>query len=66
MNLILVPSNENGKRKLSAVVTVLVNHELAAGSYTVHFDGSSLSSGIYVYRIVAGDHVDSKKMILVK
>jgi hypothetical protein len=36
------------------------------GSYAVSFDGAMLSSGVYFYRIEAGEFRDVKKMILVK
>jgi hypothetical protein len=44
----------------------LVNTGLTPGSYSVAFDGSKLSSGIYYYRIVAGNFVKTNKMILIK
>ena len=47
-------------------VNVLVNQKLFAGDYTVKFDGASLSSGVYLYRIETGNFVDSKKMMLIK
>jgi hypothetical protein len=37
-----------------------------AGSYEVAFDGSNYASGLYFYRIQAGDYVDSKKMLMIK
>ena len=51
---------------LGQTVKVLVNQVQDAGSYTLTFDGSNLSSGIYYYKIEAGTFVDTKKMILVK
>ncbi|MGA2669101.1 MAG: T9SS type A sorting domain-containing protein [Ignavibacteria bacterium] len=45
---------------------VLVNEFKKPGSYSVDFDASELSSGVYFYRIEAGDFRDVKKMILVK
>ena len=39
---------------------------LAAGSYSEIFDGSGLSSGIYFYKITAGDFSKTNKMILIK
>jgi hypothetical protein len=47
-------------------VTTLVNRELKAGRYEVTFDGSSVSSGVYFYKLVTSDFVDTKKMLLVK
>ena len=43
----------------------LMNTE-SAGNYDVDFDASQLSSGVYFYRIQAGDFVESKKMIYLK
>ena len=37
-----------------------------AGSYELTFDGSSLASGVYFYRIESGGFVDSKKMVLIR
>jgi hypothetical protein len=47
-------------------VATLVNEVLSAGSYHVNFDGSALSSGVYLYRLTAGDVVQTKKMVLMK
>jgi photosystem II stability/assembly factor-like uncharacterized protein len=44
----------------------LVNEEKPAGNYEVEFNGSSLSSGIYFYKLQAGDYTEVKKMILMK
>jgi hypothetical protein len=51
---------------LGQAVKVLVNQVQNSGSYSLTFDGSNLSSGIYYYRIETGSFVDTKKMILVK
>ena len=47
-------------------VATLVNEYRNAGSYEVDFNTSSLSSGIYFYRLQAGSFVQTKKMILIK
>jgi hypothetical protein len=47
-------------------VATLENKRKAAGDYTIDFNGSYLSSGIYLYRIQAGDYVEVKKMVLMK
>lgn len=44
----------------------LVNSRQTAGQYEVSFDASSLSSGVYMYKIQAGDYVQTKKMLLLK
>jgi hypothetical protein len=51
---------------LGREVATLLNEPLAAGSYQVTFDGSKLSSGIYIYQMTAGGFVNTKRMILVK
>lgn len=47
-------------------VATLVNEEKIAGKYEANFNASSLASGVYIYKIQAGDFVNSKKMILLK
>jgi hypothetical protein len=42
------------------------NGYLKSGIYTMHFDGSALSSGVYFYKLSAKDFSDVKRMILVK
>ena len=51
---------------LGREVATLVNEEKPAGSYEVEFDGSKLSSGVYIYQVKAGEFVQAKKLILVK
>ena len=48
------------------LVASLVNQNQAAGKYSVNFDASRLSSGIYFYQLSTADVVISKKMILIK
>jgi len=47
-------------------ITTLVSDEKSAGYYEVEFNASSLSSGIYFYRLQAGNYAETKKMILIK
>ncbi len=47
-------------------VAVLVNGNTEAGEHEIEFDASNLGSGVYVYRMTAGDFTSLKKMILVK
>ncbi len=51
---------------LGRLVKVLENTYKEAGDYIVEFDGSNLSSGIYVYRLQSNNFVESKKMVLIK
>lgn len=51
---------------LGREVSTLVNEQLKPGTYEVNFDGSKLASGIYYYRLSAGDFIQTKKMVLVK
>lgn len=47
-------------------VATLVNRQQAPGSYRVNFDGSNLASGMYLYRLTAGQTVQTRKLMLVK
>ena len=47
-------------------VAILVNGEKPAGEYTVKFDASNLASGVYIYKIRAGEFTQSKKLVLMK
>ncbi len=47
-------------------VAVLVNEQRKAGNHTVRYDASNLTSGVYIYRIMAENYTASKKMMLVK
>jgi hypothetical protein len=51
---------------LGREITTLVNEIKTAGTHVENFDASSLSSGVYFYRIDAGDFTATKKMMLVK
>jgi hypothetical protein len=47
-------------------VTVLAEGFAEAGTHQVMFDGSELPSGIYVCRLQAGDHVENRKLFLIR
>ncbi|HMS33763.1 MAG TPA: T9SS type A sorting domain-containing protein [Ignavibacteria bacterium] len=47
-------------------ISALVNEFKTAGRYSVGFNGSNLSSGIYYYKIEAGNFSQVRKMLLIK
>ena len=47
-------------------VKTLFSGDREAGNYTVNLDGSDLPSGVYYYRLVTEDFVDTKKCLLLK
>ncbi|QQS35393.1 MAG: T9SS type A sorting domain-containing protein [Ignavibacteriales bacterium] len=51
---------------LGRVVTTLVDQFKTAGSHTINFDASNLSSGVYFYSIESGSFHATKKMMLIK
>ncbi|MEJ2051900.1 MAG: T9SS type A sorting domain-containing protein, partial [Calditrichota bacterium] len=61
VNVTVTIYNNNGQK-----VKELVNGFKTAGSYTVTFDGKSLASGMYFYKIEAGEFSKVKRMLLVK
>ncbi|MFN1834101.1 lamin tail domain-containing protein [Balneola sp. MJW-20] len=48
------------------VATLLSSQKMSSGTHTVGFDASSLSSGVYFYRLQAGNFVTQKSMTLIK
>lgn len=67
----------NGRRQTSTVrmiiydilgreVAMPVNEKLNPGTYEVDFDGTNYPSGIYYYRLSAGEYTETKRMALVK
>ena len=51
---------------LGQKVGTLVSKKQSPGSYKVEWDARRFASGIYFYQLVAGDHSEVKKMILLK
>ncbi|MGD8306278.1 MAG: T9SS type A sorting domain-containing protein [Ignavibacteria bacterium] len=47
-------------------ILVLVNEEKLKGKYSVNFDGSSFSSGVYIYSVKVNEFFENKKMILLR
>jgi hypothetical protein len=51
---------------LGREVVSLVNENKVSGNYSVDFNASSLTSGVYFYRLEVNGFVDTKKMLLIK
>ena len=51
---------------LGKEIATLVNKQLRPGIYEVTFDGSQYSSGVYFYKLTAGDFSETKKMLMIK
>jgi uncharacterized delta-60 repeat protein len=51
---------------LGREITTLINEVKQPGSYTVQWDASGVSSGVYFYRLRAGDFVQTRRMMILK
>ncbi len=51
---------------LGREVTTLIDRKMEAGQHNVSFDASKYASGVYFYRLKAGDQIFKKKMMLLK
>ncbi len=51
---------------LGQEVKILLNENMQAGLYSVPFSGSSLSSGVYFYKLESNNQMQVKKMLLIK
>jgi hypothetical protein len=51
---------------LGEELEILVNEEKPIGTYEVNWNAANLPSGVYFYRLQAGDFVQTRKMILLK
>ena len=54
------------ERVLGREVKTLVNKKQPAGKYQITFDAAGLASGVYYYKLVAGNFVKTKKMLLLR
>ncbi len=65
-----VPERSNVSLKvynlLGSEVAELVTGEMEAGSYNINFNAANLPSGVYLYKLKAGEFTQTKKMILLK
>jgi photosystem II stability/assembly factor-like uncharacterized protein len=51
---------------LGREVQTLVNESLKPGTYEVTFDGTTLKTGVYFYKLITGGYTNTKRMILIK
>jgi len=51
---------------LGREVETLVNEQLVPGTYEVTFDGTSLTSGLYFYKLTTDGFAETKRMLLIK
>jgi hypothetical protein len=51
---------------LGQQVALLVDGETSAGFHDVRFDATGLASGVYLYRLQAGEYVETRKLILLR
>jgi flagellar hook assembly protein FlgD len=65
-----LPSASNVKlivyNSLGQIIKTLESGYKSAGHYSINFNASYLPSGIYFYKIEAGQYSQIKKMILIK
>lgn len=47
-------------------IRILVSEVQEAGEHKITFDGTGLPSGVYFYRIIAGNYIKTNKMVLLK
>jgi hypothetical protein len=51
---------------LGQKVAELINGEVEAGHHEVQFTASGLASGVYFYRLQAGNFTDTKQLLLIR
>jgi len=65
-----IPKNSNVNLKiydmLGREVRTLASGFQRAGDYILMFNSGDLSSGVYFYRLTAGDYSDVKRMVIIK
>ncbi len=61
-----VPTSLVVYNTLGKEIKTLFNQQLLPGVYNINFDAGSLASGMYLYKLTAGEFTDTKKLILLK
>jgi hypothetical protein len=51
---------------LGEEVATLIRGDRAAGTFKATWDASGMPSGVYFYRLTAGEYVETRKMILMR
>ncbi len=51
---------------LGREVETIVNKQLNPGTYHAEWDAADYPSGVYYYKITAGEYTETKKMVLIK
>ena len=51
---------------LGREVATLVNEVKQPGTYTVQWNASGVASGLYIYRLMSGGFVETRRMLLIK
>jgi photosystem II stability/assembly factor-like uncharacterized protein len=51
---------------LGEEIATLVSDRLTAGNYSYEWDAGNMSSGVYLYRLEAGEYVETLKMVLMR
>ncbi len=46
-------------------ITMLLDKELEPGSYKIDLDASKFNPGLYFYKLIAGDFIDVKQMVVI-
>lgn len=51
---------------LGKEISILINYKIKAGRYEVWWDGTDHPSGVYFFRMITNEYVETKKMVLIK
>jgi len=53
-------------RLIGQEVESVIDGEMTAGYHSVEWNAGSMPSGLYIYRLTAGDLVETRKLVLMK